>query len=68
LANCRTFGFLEEVEAWRQIGLARGGSIENAGGVRRRRFVEFQRPAPADEPVRHKALDRGRRLYCSARR
>src|SRR5690606_35896545 len=30
LADCRTFGFLAEVEALRAIGLARGGSMENA--------------------------------------
>ena len=53
----RTFGFAHEVEALRQAGLARGGSLENAvvidgdqilnpGGLRMER--EF---------VRHKALD-----------
>jgi UDP-3-O-[3-hydroxymyristoyl] N-acetylglucosamine deacetylase len=30
LADCRTFGFLHEVEALRAMGLARGGSMDNA--------------------------------------
>ena len=30
LADCRTFGFLSEVNALREAGLARGGSLENA--------------------------------------
>ncbi|WP_293825462.1 UDP-3-O-acyl-N-acetylglucosamine deacetylase [uncultured Brevundimonas sp.] len=60
---CRTFGFAHEVEALRQAGLARGGSLENAvvidgddilnpGGLRMER--EF---------VRHKALDAIGDLY-----
>ena len=59
----RTFGFAHEVEALRQAGLARGGSLENAvvidgdeilnpGGLRMER--EF---------VRHKALDAIGDLY-----
>ena len=59
----RTFGFAHEVEALRQAGLARGGSLENAvvidgddilnpGGLRMER--EF---------VRHKALDAIGALY-----
>ena len=63
LANCRTFGFLAEVEALRAMGLARGGSLENAvvidgdqilnpGGLRMER--EF---------VKHKALDAIGDLY-----
>ncbi len=59
----RTFGFAHEVEALRKVGLARGGSLENAvvidgdqilnpGGLRMER--EF---------VRHKALDAIGDLY-----
>ena len=59
----RTFGFAHEVEALRQAGLARGGSLENAvvidgdqilnpGGLRMER--EF---------VKHKALDAIGDLY-----
>lgn len=57
LANCRTFGFLHEVEYMRSNGLALGGSLDNAivldkngvmneGGLRR-----------SDEFIRHKLLD-----------
>ncbi len=57
LADCRTFGFLRDVEALRAVGLARGGALDNVivldedevvtpGGLRR-----------PDEFVRHKALD-----------
>lgn len=55
LAPARTFGFLEDVEAMRRAGLARGGSLENAvvvgpeGPLTPLRFP--------DELVRHKALD-----------
>ena len=63
IAAARTFGFAHEVEALRQAGLARGGSLENAvvidgdeilnpGGLRMER--EF---------VRHKALDAIGDLY-----
>jgi UDP-3-O-[3-hydroxymyristoyl] N-acetylglucosamine deacetylase len=63
LSDCRTFGFVHEVEALRQAGLARGGSLEtavvidgdeilNEGGLRR-----------PDEFVRHKALDAVGDLY-----
>jgi UDP-3-O-[3-hydroxymyristoyl] N-acetylglucosamine deacetylase len=63
LADCRTFGFLHEVEALRAAGLARGGSLDNVvvieddavlnpGGLRR-----------PDEFVRHKALDAVGDLY-----
>ncbi len=63
IMSARTFGFAHEVEALRQAGLARGGSLENAvvidgddilnpGGLRMER--EF---------VRHKALDAIGDLY-----
>lgn len=55
IAPCRTFGFAHEVDALRQAGLVRGGSLENAvvfapeGPLQALRFP--------DEPVRHKVLD-----------
>jgi UDP-3-O-[3-hydroxymyristoyl] N-acetylglucosamine deacetylase len=63
IMSARTFGFAHEVEALRQAGLARGGSLDNAvvidgddilnpGGLRMER--EF---------VRHKALDAIGDLY-----
>lgn len=58
IAPARTFGFLDEVEALRNLGLARGGSLENAiiltpeGGILNREGLRF-----ADEFVRHKIMD-----------
>ena len=58
IASARTFGFLDEVEALRNSGLIRGGSLENAimltpeGGLLNREGLRF-----ADEFVRHKILD-----------
>lgn len=58
VAPARTFGFLDEVEALRNLGLARGGSLENAivltpeGGVLNREGLRF-----GDEFVRHKMID-----------
>lgn len=58
VAPARTFGFLDEVEALRNLGLARGGSLENAivltpeGGILNREGLRF-----TDEFVRHKIMD-----------
>ena len=58
IAPARTFGFLDEVEALRNLGLARGGSLENAivltpeGGLLNREGLRF-----TDEFVRHKIMD-----------
>jgi UDP-3-O-[3-hydroxymyristoyl] N-acetylglucosamine deacetylase len=58
IAAARTFGFLDEVEALRNSGLIRGGSLENAiiltpeGGILNREGLRF-----GDEFVRHKILD-----------
>jgi UDP-3-O-[3-hydroxymyristoyl] N-acetylglucosamine deacetylase len=58
VAAARTFGFLEEIEGLRNLGLTRGGSLENAivltpeGGVMNREGLRF-----ADEFVRHKIID-----------
>ncbi len=58
IASARTFGFLSEIETLRNMGLARGGSLENAviltpeGGVMNREGLRY-----GDEFVRHKILD-----------
>lgn len=57
LSQARTFGFAHEVEYLRSVGLARGGSLENAivvgkDGVLNEEGLRFH-----DEFVRHKALD-----------
>ena len=57
IAKARTFGFMRDVEALRAIGLARGGSLDNAivlddTGILNEGDLRFD-----DEFVRHKALD-----------
>lgn len=57
VSDARTFGFAHEVEQLRQMGLARGGSLENAvvigdDGVLNREGLRY-----GDEFVRHKVLD-----------
>ena len=63
LADCRTFGFLAEVEALRAIGLARGGSMENAVVIDGDRILNPEGLRRPDEFVRHKALDAVGDLY-----
>lgn len=63
LAKARTFGFLHEVEALWEAGLAKGGSLDNAivvghDGVMNEDGLRFD-----DEFVRHKALDAIGDLY-----
>ena len=63
LSNCRTFGFLRDVEALRAIGLARGGSMDNAVVIDGDRVLNPEGLRRADEFVRHKALDAVGDLY-----
>ncbi|MEL6998863.1 MAG: UDP-3-O-acyl-N-acetylglucosamine deacetylase [Pseudomonadota bacterium] len=57
LSDCRTFGHLSEVEYLRSIGLARGGSLQNAIVVDRGRVLNPEGLRRPDEFVRHKMLD-----------
>ena len=57
IADARTFGFLHEVEALRAMGLARGGSLENAVVIEGDRVLNPEGLRRPDEFVRHKALD-----------
>lgn len=57
LAAARTFGFEEQLETMRELGFARGGSLQNAilvtkSGVANEHGLRFP-----NEFVRHKALD-----------
>lgn len=63
LAAARTFGFAHEVEALRKMGLARGGSLENAVVIDGERILNPEGLRFADEFVRHKALDAIGDLY-----
>jgi len=63
LADCRTFGFLSDVNALREAGLARGGSMENAVVIDGDRVLNPEGLRRPDEFVRHKALDAVGDLY-----
>jgi UDP-3-O-[3-hydroxymyristoyl] N-acetylglucosamine deacetylase len=63
LADARTFGFLHEVEMLRGMGLARGGSMDNALVFDGDGLLNPEGLRWADEPVRHKALDAIGDLY-----
>ena len=56
LAPARTFGFLDDVERLRAVGLIRGGSLENAIVLTRDGLMNGALRFP-DEFGRHKALD-----------
>ena len=62
-ADCRTFGFLHEVEALRAAGLARGGSLDNVVVIDGGAVLNPMGLRRADEFVRHKALDAIGDLY-----
>jgi UDP-3-O-[3-hydroxymyristoyl] N-acetylglucosamine deacetylase len=57
LADARTFALLSEIDALREAGLARGGSLDNAVVVDGARVVNPEGLRGADEFVRHKMLD-----------
>lgn len=54
-APARTWGFVEELQALRAAGLARGASEENALGIGPQGYIGT--PRFFDEPARHKVLD-----------
>ena len=53
----RTFGFAHEVKALQKMGLARGGSLENAIVIEDDRILNTEGLRIEDEFVRHKILD-----------
>ena len=57
LSRARTFGFEHEVAALRQMGLALGGSLDNAIVVGKDGVINKEGLRYHDEFVRHKALD-----------
>ena len=57
LSTARTFGFVEEVEALRAAGLARGGSMDNAIVLDKGRVLNESGLRYSDEFIRHKLLD-----------
>jgi UDP-3-O-[3-hydroxymyristoyl] N-acetylglucosamine deacetylase len=63
ISKARTFGFTHEIEALRQAGLARGGSIDNVIVLDEYRILNDDSMRYADEFVRHKVLDAIGDLY-----
>jgi len=57
LANARTFGFAEQVQALQSLGYALGGTLKNAVLVDDDHVVNKEGLRYKDEFVRHKALD-----------
>jgi UDP-3-O-[3-hydroxymyristoyl] N-acetylglucosamine deacetylase len=67
ISRARTFGFVNEVEALRSMGLARGGSLENAIVMDEYRVLNQEGLRYDDEFVKHKILDAIGDLYLLGR-
>ena len=63
ISRARTFGFMQEVEYLRSIGLARGGSLDNAIVMDDYNILNRDGLRYEDEFVRHKVLDAIGDLY-----
>jgi len=63
ISRARTFGFMHEVEALRNMGLARGGSLDNAVVLDEYRILNSEGLRYEDEFVKHKVLDAIGDLY-----
>jgi len=63
ISRARTFGFMQDVEMLRGIGLARGGSLENAIVMDEYRILNSGGLRYDNEFVRHKILDAIGDLY-----
>jgi len=57
ISRARTFGFLHEVQYLRSIGLAKGGSLDNAIVLDEEKILNPEGLRYNDEFVRHKILD-----------
>jgi UDP-3-O-[3-hydroxymyristoyl] N-acetylglucosamine deacetylase len=63
VSRARTFGFMQDVETLRGMGLARGGSLENAIVMDEYRILNADGLRYENEFVRHKILDAIGDLY-----
>jgi UDP-3-O-[3-hydroxymyristoyl] N-acetylglucosamine deacetylase len=63
VARARTFGFMQDVEAMQSMGLALGGSLDNAIVMDEYRVLNQDGLRLPDEFVRHKVLDAVGDLY-----
>jgi UDP-3-O-[3-hydroxymyristoyl] N-acetylglucosamine deacetylase len=57
VAFARTFGFMRDVEALKKMGLALGGSFDNAVVMDEEKVLNLEGLRYEDELVRHKVLD-----------
>ena len=57
ISRARTFGFLKDVQALRSMGLALGGSLENAVVIDENKILNPEGVRFENEFVRHKILD-----------
>ncbi|HET7676058.1 MAG TPA: UDP-3-O-acyl-N-acetylglucosamine deacetylase, partial [Gammaproteobacteria bacterium] len=63
VARARTFGFMQDVEAMREAGLALGGSLHNAIVLDETRVLNSEGLRYDNEFVKHKVLDAIGDLY-----
>ncbi len=68
IADARTFGLLEEVDYLKSIGLARGGSLDNAIVVDHDKILNPEGLRFDNEFVRHKILDAMGDIYLAGAR
>ena len=67
IARARTFGFMQEVEALRNAGLGKGGSMENVIVMDEFRVLNQEGLRYDDEFVKHKLLDALGDLYVAGK-
>jgi len=63
VARARTYGFMHDVEALRESGLALGGGLDNAVVLDEYRVLNAEGLRFTDEFIRHKLLDAVGDLY-----
>ena len=63
ISRARTFGFIEDLDALRNVGLAQGGSLDNAVVMDAYRILNEDGLRYEDEFVKHKVLDAVGDLY-----
>lgn len=57
LSHARTFGFIEDLDYYRENGLVLGGGFDNVHVFSKKENRSLNDPRYSDEPVRHKILD-----------
>ena len=68
VSRARTFGFVQEIEKLRSMGLARGGSLENAIGITETGILNPEGLRYENEFAIHKLLDLAGDLYLAGHR